>query len=98
MGKGYWDDSPRFFGDSFGALMSKTMFTAVHPEEDRYLSIREMAHLMGLPHDFEIENVKNFNQIAQVRYVHSISRYYFKPNRSSYILMTQKNSQFEVET
>ena len=69
MGKGYWDDSPRFFGDSFGALMSKTMFTAVHPDEDRFLNIREMMHLMGLPHDFEIDNVKNFNHIAQVRYI-----------------------------
>ena len=68
MGKGYWDDSPRFFGDSFGALMSKTMFTAVHPDEDRFLNIREMMHLMGLPHDFEIDNVRNFNHIAQVSY------------------------------
>ena len=72
MGKGYWDDSPRFFGDSFGALMSKTMFTAVHPDEDRFLNIREMMHLMGLPHDFEIDKVNNFNHIAQVRYfIHS---------------------------
>ena len=63
MGKGYWDDSPRFFGDSFGSLMSKTMFTAVHPEEDRFLNIREMMHLMGLPHDYEIDRVKNFNHI-----------------------------------
>ena len=73
MGKGYWDDSPRFFGNSIGALMSKTMFTAVHPEEDRFLNIREMSHLMGLPHDVEIENVKNFNQIAQVRYRPGVS-------------------------
>jgi site-specific DNA-cytosine methylase len=71
MGKGYWDDSPRFFGDSFGALMSKTMFTAVHPDEDRFLNIREMMHLMGLPHDFEINNVKNFNHIAQNVPVHT---------------------------
>ena len=68
IGKGYWDDSPRFFDNSFGALMSKTMFTAVHPDEDRYLNIREMMHLMGLPNNFEIEDVKKFNQIAQVKY------------------------------
>ena len=70
MGKGFWDDSPRFFGDSFGALMSKTMYTAVHPEEDRYLNVREMMHLMGLPHDFEIDHVKNVNHIAQVGYTY----------------------------
>ena len=69
MGLGYWDDSPRFFGESMGALMSKTMYTTVHPDEDRFLSIREMMHIMGLPHDFEIDHFKNFNHIAQVRFV-----------------------------
>merc|ERR1719319_2166685 len=65
MGKGYWDDSPRFYDRSMGALMSKSMFTAVHPTEDRYLNVREMMHIMGLPHDFEIDHVKNINHIAQ---------------------------------
>ena len=69
MGKGYWDDSPRFFGDVFGSLMTKTMFSAVHPEEDRFLNIREMIHLMGLPHDYEIDKVTNFNHIAKVGYL-----------------------------
>merc|ERR1719416_317928 len=65
MGKGYWDDSPRFYDRSMGALMSKSMFTAVHPTQDRYLNVREMMHIMGLPHDFEIDHVKNINHIAQ---------------------------------
>merc|ERR1719319_39510 len=65
MGKGYWDDSPRFHDRSMGALMSKSMFTAVHPTQDRYLNVREMMHIMGLPHDFEIDHVKNINHIAQ---------------------------------
>ena len=63
---GYWDDSPRFFDESFGALISKTMCSGVHPDEDRYLNVREMMHLMGLPHDFEIDSVTNVNHIAQV--------------------------------
>ena len=67
IGKGYWDDSPRFFDESFGTLMSKTMTTAVHPDQDRFLNVREMMHLMGMPHDFEIDHVKNVNHIAQVR-------------------------------
>merc|ERR1712112_118624 len=64
-GKGYWDDSPRFYDRSMGALMSKSMFTSVHPVEDRYLNVREMLHIMGLPHDLEIDHVKNINHIAQ---------------------------------
>jgi site-specific DNA-cytosine methylase len=39
--------------------MSNTMFTTVHPDEDRFLNAREMMHLMGLPHDFEIDSVKD---------------------------------------
>ena len=66
-GKGYWDDSPKFFYESFGTLMSKTIEYAVHPEEDRFLNVREMMHIMGLPHDFEIDHVRNVNHIAQVR-------------------------------
>merc|ERR1719186_1369791 len=73
QGKGYWDDSPRFYDKTFGTLMSKTMATAVHPTEDRYLNVREMMHLMGLPHDFEIgdssdsitNKKKKINHIAQ---------------------------------
>ena len=44
---------------------------AVHPTEDRYFNAREMMHLMGLPHDFEIDSIKNINHIAQVRYIHT---------------------------
>ena len=48
LGLGYWDDSPRFVGfDSWPALIRKSMITAVHPVEDRYLNVREMLHLMG---------------------------------------------------
>ena len=41
------------------------MITAVHPEYDRYLNVREMMHLMGLPMEFMIDNVKNVNHMAQ---------------------------------
>ena len=64
-GLGYWDDSPRFVGDTFAAVMKKTMMWAVHPEQDRFLNAREFAHLMGLPHDFEIDREKSLNHIAQ---------------------------------
>jgi len=66
QGKGFWDDSPRFFGSGFNCLMKKSIMAAVHPTENRFLNAREMMHLMGLPHDFEIEHGKqNINHIAQ---------------------------------
>jgi site-specific DNA-cytosine methylase len=64
-GKGYWDASPMFFTDSFSALIGKNMFNGVHPSENRYLNVREMLHLMGMPHDFEILNSSQINHIAQ---------------------------------
>ena len=40
--------------ESWNAVIRKSMITAVHPVEDRYLNVREMMHLMGLPHDFQV--------------------------------------------
>ena len=65
QGLGYWDASPHFFHDSFSALIGRNMFNGVHPIENRYLNVREMLHLMGLPLDFGIENAKQVNHIAQ---------------------------------
>ena len=69
-GLGYWDDSPRFFDETFGALMSKTMYTAVYPEEDRFLNVRDMMHLVVLPQDCQLDvskNIKaNINCVVQV--------------------------------
>ena len=65
-GLGYWDDSPRFVGDTFAAVMKKTMMWGVHPEEDRFLNAREFMHLMGLPHDFQLHDAeRSINHIAQ---------------------------------
>ncbi len=64
-GKGYWDSSPHFFHDSFSALIGRNMFNGVHPVENRYLNVREMLHLMGMPHDFTIEDSRQVNHIAQ---------------------------------
>ena len=65
QGLGYWDASPHFFNESFSALIGRNMFNGVHPIEDRYLNIREMLHLMGLPLDFGIEHSGQVNHIAQ---------------------------------
>ena len=65
-GLGYWDDSPKFLGDHFTAVITKNVAFAAHPEEDRFFNIRELLHLMGMPDDFQVENPgKNWNHICQ---------------------------------
>ena len=64
-GKGYWDSSPHLFHESFNAVIGRNMFDGVHPIENRYMSGREYIHMMGMPHDFELDNIKNINHIAQ---------------------------------
>merc|ERR1719222_1764162 len=66
MGLGYWDDSIKFMGEAFTAVISKNIAFAVHPTQDRFFSIRELLHLMGMPHDFQLENPKrNINHLCQ---------------------------------
>lgn len=36
-----------------------------HPTEDRILNIREIMHLMGLPHDFQLKNKAEWSKIPQ---------------------------------
>ena len=55
QGLGYWDDSVKLMGNSFTAVISKNIEFAVHPTEDRFFSVRELLHLMGMPHDYEID-------------------------------------------
>ena len=65
VGLGYWDDSVKFMGDCFTAVIKKNLLFAVHPEEDRFFNVRELLHLMGMPHDFELDDIKNINHICQ---------------------------------
>ena len=64
-GLGYWDDSVKFMGDYFSAVISKNIGFAVHPTEDRFFNVRELLHLMGMPHDYQIDSIKNVNHICQ---------------------------------
>lgn len=65
MGKGWWDNSPHFFTTEINALIGRTMITTVHPTQNRGLNLRECAHIMGLPHDFNLKNEKQYNHLAQ---------------------------------
>jgi len=65
QGLGYWDDSLKFMGNAFTAVISKNIEYAVHPSEDRFFSVRELLHLMGMPHDFQIDKKQNINHVCQ---------------------------------
>lgn len=64
-GKGFWDASPRMGHDHFNAVISKNMVCGAHPAEQRFLTLREYMHLMGLPHDFQVLNLAEWNHVAQ---------------------------------
>lgn len=66
MGLGYWDDSIKFMGEYFSAVISKNIAFAIHPTEDRFFNIRELLHLMGMPHDFQLKDARrNINHLCQ---------------------------------
>ena len=65
QGKGFWDGSTKLGKDYFNAVISKNMVCGVHPQEKRFLTVREYMHLMGLPHDFELLDPGKLNHIAQ---------------------------------
>lgn len=62
---GFWDGSfPIYRGDGpFATLISRTLY-AIHPTEDRVLTLRECMHLMGLPNDYELVG-DNYNVVCQ---------------------------------
>ena len=47
------------------AVIGEMMGKQVHPTENRLLNMREHMHLMGLPHDYELEGQKEYVKISQ---------------------------------
>jgi len=47
------------------AVIDEMMCRQVHPSEDRLMNIREHMHMMGLPHDYDLESPKEYVKIAQ---------------------------------
>jgi hypothetical protein len=65
-GLGFWDSSLHVFDDVVNTLAGRILHNAVHPIENRFLTIREMLFLMGHPNDFEILNVeKEWTKLSQ---------------------------------
>jgi hypothetical protein len=47
------------------AVIGEVMGKQVHPTEDRIMNIREFLWLMGLPHDYEIDNSRDYVKLSQ---------------------------------
>jgi hypothetical protein len=52
---GYWDSGPKYNNEHTNAIISKNASWFLHPTEPRILNGRELIHLMGFPHDFEVK-------------------------------------------
>ena len=61
----FMDRSPCIAYKSTNAINGRTLSRYMHPTEDRYFTIRELLHLMGLPMDFELKDYKQLNVICQ---------------------------------
>lgn len=55
---------PRY-GETYSSVIAKCIKGLVHPVEDRFLTYREASSLMGIPYDFELPEIKDFNIICQ---------------------------------
>jgi site-specific DNA-cytosine methylase len=66
---GIWDNSARFFKEAMNACVSRNLFDTMHPTEERSLTVREVFHMMNLPHNFvypdEVEVLTNINYASQ---------------------------------
>ena len=52
--------------DSIGAFVGHLPTQLTHPDEDRFLSIRECMNIMKMPKDFNLQGgLKNLNMICQ---------------------------------
>ena len=47
------------------AVVGEMMERNVHPTENRRLNIREYMHLMGMPHDYDLEGPKEYGKLPQ---------------------------------
>lgn len=47
------------------AVIGEMMCRQVHPSENRLMNIREHMHMMGLPHDYDLEGPKEYVKITQ---------------------------------
>ena len=61
----FMDGSPYYARSTTLAMVGRTLTGCTHPVEERGLSFRELMHMMGLPHDFQMANKRDLNVLAQ---------------------------------
>jgi len=62
----FMDGSPGFHYERTNAMVGRVLINLLHPTEERGLSVREILHMMGIPHDFPFTgNPNDINHIAQ---------------------------------
>ena len=67
-GKNYMAPGPFFFHNKANAMVGRTIGGTLHPTKERFLNVREVMHLMGMPHDFQFspsEAGATLNMLAQ---------------------------------
>ena len=66
-GGNFWNSSPNLlYGhDTINAVQGRIYENSIHPNNERYLTIREHMHLMGLPHDYELSDIALAGNICQ---------------------------------
>jgi len=47
------------------AVVGEMMERNIHPTEDRRMNVREYMHLMGMPHDFDLNGPKEYGKLPQ---------------------------------
>lgn len=63
-GLGFMSGSPIFFHNITSAIVGRTLFQGMHPDQPRSLNQREIMHMMGMPHDFNLVSNK-INHVSQ---------------------------------
>lgn len=64
-GGNFWDSTPNIFDDKINAVQGRLFQSAIHPTKERWINVREFMHLMGLPEDFELTDIKHTHHITQ---------------------------------
>ncbi|NBO21915.1 DNA cytosine methyltransferase [bacterium] len=66
-GKKFWNNSPQllYTQNATCAIQGRVFSHSVHPNNKRYLTLREQMHLMGMPMDYKLTDVKYASHITQ---------------------------------
>lgn len=102
--KDAWDSSIRCYSDVFGAVVMRNITDALHPTEERSLTLREAMMLMGMPDDFFIHNgVAGLQKLTQsvptctaIDMVNEAMRFMRGEFHDSGLCVTMQNNQYKT--